>query len=117
MTTSTVRPPLGAVKPTLAFAAVPHELRRDPRLNPRAVVLAATLLEYARSKPSCWPSNGRLARDMHCSERTVRYALASLQAAGWAIVRRDADNRTGRLIVLAWRVPADVAAPRQSASA
>jgi hypothetical protein len=108
-----VRPDPAPVKSPLPFAALPHALRRDPRLTARAIVTAAALLEYARDRPSCWPSNARLARDMHCSPRTVRYALAALQAAGWVSVRHGADNATGRLIVLAWRVKV-VAAPRQS---
>src|SRR4051812_30381250 len=91
----------GAVKAVVPFAALPHELRRDPRLNPRAVVTAAALLEYARSSPSCWPSNARLARDMHCTARTVQNALADLLAAGWIAVRRGAANPTGRVIALA----------------
>lgn len=99
--TSSVRAPLGAVKP-LAFAALPHALRGDPRLNTRAIVTAATLLAYARDKPSCWPSIARLAADMRCSEGTARNGLRALRAAGWIAIR-PAANPTGRIIVLTWR--------------
>jgi hypothetical protein len=102
MSTSTVRAPLGAVK-SVPFAALPHELRRDPRLNPRAVVLAATLLEYARQRATCWPSNARLASDMRCSARTVQVALAALRAAGWITIDAGPDITCGRVICLSWR--------------
>ena len=32
----------------LAFAPLPHDLRKDPRLTTHAVTVAAALLEYAR---------------------------------------------------------------------
>jgi hypothetical protein len=86
----------------MVFAALPHQLRRDPRLNPRAVVLAAALLEYARDEASCWPSNARLAADMRCGPRTVQIALAALRDAGWIAVE-PADHQTGRVIRLLWR--------------
>jgi Helix-turn-helix domain len=94
------------------FAALPHELRKDPALRgkDKAILLAAALLEYARDKPSCWPSNARLALDLGCCPRTVQLALRDLQRAGWVRVELGADNPTGRLIVLVWR-EADCAPP------
>ena len=96
----------GAKTQSLPFAALPHELRKDPRLkgNRTAIVLAAALLEYARARDSCWPSNRRLAEDLGCCQQTVRNALAALQAAGWVRVEHGASNPTGRVIWLTWRV-------------
>src|SRR5271165_4732359 len=93
-------------KTSIPFAALPHELRKDPRLkgNRTAIVLAAALLEYARARDSCWPSNRRLAEDIGCCQQTVRNALAALQAAGWVRVEHGASNPTGRVIWLTWRV-------------
>ena len=90
---------------SLPFAALPHELRKDPRLkgNRTAIVLAAALLEYARASDSCWPSNRRLAEDLGCCPQTIRNALAALQAAGWVRVEHGAGNPTGRVIWLTWR--------------
>ena len=90
---------------SLPFAALPHELRKDPRLkgNRTAIVLAAALLEYARATDSCWPSNRRLAEDLGCCPQTIRNALAALQAAGWVRVEHGASNPTGRIIWLTWR--------------
>ena len=95
----------GAKTQSLPFAALPHELRKDPRLkgNRTAIVLAATLLEYARARDSCWPSNRRLAEDLGCCPQTIRNALAALQAAGWVRVEHGASNPTGRIIWLTWR--------------
>jgi hypothetical protein len=90
---------------SLPFAALPHQLRKDPRLkgNRTAIVLAAALLEYARAGDSCWPSNRRLAEDLGCCLQTIRNALAALQDAGWVHVELGAGNPTGRLIHLTWR--------------
>src|SRR3954453_17161230 len=84
------------------FSALPHALRKDPALrsHDKAILLAAALLEYARDKPSCWPSNRRLAQDLGCSSRTVQLALAALREAGWIRVEHGVD---GRRIWLAWR--------------
>jgi hypothetical protein len=95
----------GAKTQSLPFAALPHELRKDPQLkgNRTAIVLAAALLEYARASDSCWPSNRRLAEDLGCCPQTIRNALAALQAAGWVRVEHGASNPTGRVIWLTWR--------------
>jgi hypothetical protein len=95
----------GAKTQSLPFAALPHQLRKDPRLkgNRTAIVLAAALLEYARASDSCWPSNRRLAEDLGCCPQTIRNALAALQAAGWVRVEHGASNPTGRVIWLTWR--------------
>src|SRR5512135_3568618 len=92
-------------KTSVPFAALPHELRKDPQLkgNRTAIVLAAALLEYARARDSCWPSNRRLAEDLGCCPQTIRNALAALQAAGWVRVEHGASNPTGRVIWLTWR--------------
>lgn len=93
------------VPSTRPFAALPHDLRKDPNLRGRdkAILLAAALLEYARGKPSCFPSNRRLAEDLGCCPRTVQLALAALKRAGWIRVELGTDTPTGRRIVLAWR--------------
>jgi Helix-turn-helix domain len=86
---------------TLPFAALPHDLRKDPRLRgkDKAILLAAALLQYACDKPSCYPSNARLAADLNCCYRSVQYALAQLRDAGWIAVEQGTD---GRVIHLLW---------------
>jgi hypothetical protein len=107
------RPDQGTNPPPLPFAALPHQLRKDPRLKGHrtAVVLAAALLEYARDSPHCWPSNRRLAEDLGVCQQTVRNALATLQAAGWCRVEHRVGNPTGRLIWLCWRAAPEQATP------
>src|SRR5512135_2332265 len=93
-------------KTQLPFAALPHDLRKDPRLkrNRTAIVLAAALLEYAPGvKPSCYPTNARLASDLGCCEQTIRNALADLQSAGWIRIARGSNQPNGRRIWLTWR--------------
>ena len=50
-------------KTQLPFAALPHDLRKDPGLRgkDKAILLAAALLEYACDQASCYPTNARLA--------------------------------------------------------
>ena len=95
----------GTQAQSLPFSALPHELRKDPRLkgNRTAIVLAAALLEYARSKPSCYPSNARLAEDLGVCQQTIRNALAALVATGWVKVVLGPDQPNGRTIWLCWR--------------
>src|SRR5512135_1711942 len=100
------RPDRGTKPHPLPFAALPHDLRKDPRLkgNRTAIVLAAALLEYAPGvKPSCYPTNARLAEDLGCCEQTVRTALAALQSAGWIRIALGANQPNGRRIWLTWR--------------
>jgi hypothetical protein len=104
---SALSPPDRGTKIQLPFAALPHDLRKDPRLkrNRTAIVLAAALLEYAPGiKSSCYPTNTRLAADLGCCEQTVRTALAALQAAGWIKIVRGSNQPNGRRIWLTWRM-------------
>lgn len=111
--TASLRAPAPPVKSCLPFAALPHELRRDRRLNPRAIVTAATLLEYARAKAECWPTVGRLADDMGIRPRAVQLALAALRAAGWIDVIDAPDKPAGRVFRLLWGGARDCAPPAQ----
>jgi hypothetical protein len=86
---------------TLPYSALPHALREDPRLRrkDKAILLAAALLQYACDKPSCYPSNARLAADLNCCYRSVQYALAQLRDAGWIAVEQGPG---GRVVHLLW---------------
>jgi hypothetical protein len=105
-------------RPRRPYSPVPHDLRKDPRLKCRDIAVAAALLAFARDKPTCWPSNARLAAETGCrSVRTIQASLARLRAAGWIHVEQGASNPTGRLITLVWRAeecapPAPPVAPR-----
>lgn len=95
-------PSAGRNKPKFPFAAIPHNLVSDSRLNPTDVRLVAVILRYARAKPWAWPSNRRLAAELGCSVRTVQACLQRLKACGW-LRTVPAANPTGRRIILVWR--------------
>ena len=88
----------------------PTSFARTPALkgNRTAIVLAAALLEYARARDSCWPSNRRLAEDLGCCPQTIRNALATLQAdrLGPGRARGQQSDRPDYL--------ADLAGPEQA---
>ncbi|MBV8556098.1 MAG: helix-turn-helix domain-containing protein [Planctomycetaceae bacterium] len=71
--------------------------------NQTAIVLAATLLEYARAKAYCYPTNATLAADMGCCVSTIQNALAALRAAGWVRLELGSNQPNGRRIWLTWR--------------
>jgi DNA-binding Lrp family transcriptional regulator len=96
------RPP-GGRKAFLAYSAPPHDLVADPRLTPTDVRIAAALMFWARGKDHCWPSDRTIGARVGRSPGTVQRSLRRLEAAGWIRREKTAANRTGRLIVLAWR--------------
>lgn len=102
----------------LPFAALPHALVDDRRLNGTQVRLAAVLCRYARSKAECWPAVATLATALGLGRRSVQLSLRALERAGW-IGTRPAENPTGRVIFLTWRIapPAGDCAPRAQGSA
>jgi hypothetical protein len=98
-------PSPGKSKHPHPFSALPHALRKDPRVkgNNLAIVLAAALLEYCRDRPSCYPTNATLAEDLGCAPSTIRAALAVLKATGWVRVVIGPRCPNGRRIFLTWR--------------
>jgi Helix-turn-helix domain len=95
--------PVKGCKTRLPFAALPHALVDDQRLTATMVRLAAVLLRYARGKPECWPSVATLALDLGRCRRTAQLCLRGLEAAGW-LATCPADNPTGRVLLLVWRL-------------
>src|SRR3954467_13582145 len=89
-------------KTVVPFAALPHDIAADPRLTPTDVRVLLALLFWARSSPTCWPSDpsigSRIGRSVGTLPRSPR-RLVDLAPIG----RRPDDNPTGRLIVLLWR--------------
>jgi len=64
-----------------AFVPVPVELLRSDSLSSVSLKLYLILLSYCGPKTIAWPSQGRLAQDMHLSERRVRRLLVELVEA------------------------------------
>jgi hypothetical protein len=92
-----------ALPPRRPFAALPHDLAADPRITPTDKTLLLALTFWARDKDRCWPADASIARRIGRSEATVQRRLLHLEALG--IIRRQKtdNNRTGRIIFLAWR--------------
>ena len=95
--------PSGGRKGVLPYSALPHDLVADHRLSPTDVRVAAALMFWARGKDHCWPSDGTIGARVGRSPGTVQRSLRRLEAAGWIAREKTTANRTGRLIVLAWR--------------
>ncbi len=76
----------------------------------RDVAVAHTLAGYANKDGSrAHPGQGRLARDLCSSERTIRRSLAWLSAAGWLTVTQRGRRKLGEADVFGLTVPAPVA--------
>lgn len=73
------------------FAMLP-EVVLFADLPPRAVVLYAVLLRYARNEGSCWPGRETLAGRLRCTVDTIDRALRVLAEADLLLV----EDRPGR---------------------
>lgn len=102
---ATVQPRLAGASKVRPFDPIPRDLRNDRRLTDGDVRLAAALIGYARNKADCWPSNARLASELGVTPRTIRNRLRRLEGAEWFRCIPDDGNRTGRRILLCWRLP------------
>lgn len=76
----------------------PYDARRlvmSRTLPPTQKFVLLILAEYADEAWSCYPGQSRIAANTGFSERTVRNALAELEAAG-LIARKPRFNTSGR---------------------
>jgi hypothetical protein len=91
----------------LPFAAIPHDIQSDARLDPivdSAVVGA--LLYYARGDDRTIVSNATIAERLRCSLATIKRSMQRLESAEWVArerVKPTADNMTGRVVILLWK--------------
>ena len=95
-------------RPSVPFAALPHDIAADPRLSPTDLRVLAALLYYARQDPSCYPSDASLAARVHRHPGTVRRCLKRLEDLGYIrreFVQATPANPTGRLIHLTCTEP------------
>jgi hypothetical protein len=61
---------------------------RDASLKPRTKLLLLYLIERCGRNAASWPSVATIAAGTACSRRTVAYALAEAEAAGWLTRKR-----------------------------
>ena len=99
-----------------SFIMMPRAICDDPSLTPTERVLLTILTGYAfGDKPECYPSTATLAKKLGRHRDHVRRMIRGLQARGY-LVRRQADNRTGREILLGWRLASLAPPPPPSPS-
>ena len=63
-------------------------------LPSRAVNVYRYLRDCANENGQCWPSVSRIAKDLHCSESTVKRAIRELEQAGF--IAHESRYRTYR---------------------
>lgn len=83
-----MRSPLEAIRAA-------KEIDTLPNGQPMTMPLSHALVVLASYWPNIWPSQERLAREMHCSRRHVNRLLGELEESGM-IVRLPASGRTTR---------------------
>ncbi|NWJ46960.1 MAG: helix-turn-helix domain-containing protein [Chloroflexi bacterium] len=64
------------------FVQIPVNIIANPNLTPAALKLYLVLMAYCGPKPCAWPSQARLAEEMHITERRVRDLLKELTDEG-----------------------------------
>jgi hypothetical protein len=62
---------------------------RSSEIGPSAFQVYGAIARYADEARRAWPGIGRLVVMTGLSPRSIRYALAKLQSAGWIVVSRD----------------------------
>jgi DNA-binding MarR family transcriptional regulator len=76
------------------FTQVPNFLLKSDELSSGDKLAFAMLLSYAWQNDFCFPGQGRLAKDLGLSDRSVRTNLKSLERNGLLRIRRRGQGRT-----------------------
>lgn len=82
------------------FAQVPRAVLKADRLSRNAKCLYALLLDYAWQKDSCFPGQGKLAKDLCVSERTIRRDLIELKEHRLIDWNQRGKNKTNLYYIL-----------------
>ncbi|NWJ53230.1 MAG: helix-turn-helix domain-containing protein, partial [Bacteroidetes bacterium] len=64
------------------FVQIPVNIIANPNITPAALKLYLVLMAYCGAKSCAWPSQARLAEEMHITERRVRDLLKELTDEG-----------------------------------
>jgi hypothetical protein len=100
----------------LGFSQVPRAVLRARQLSDKAKIVYALLLDYAWQEGSCFPGQGRLAQDLHTTERTVRRCLSELKAYHLVDWKQRGLNQTNvyYILPLAGNPNLDLGAPERT---
>jgi hypothetical protein len=86
----------------VAYTMVPNPILEDERLSMGAKLTYAMLLKYAWYDNQVYPGQATLARQMGCTERSVRTYLHELDEVGLLAVEQRGLGRTNVYTLTAW---------------
>jgi len=76
------------------YTKIPNEIFEKSQLSIQARYLYCVLLKYCGKDEWCYPSQLTLAKQIGCTDRTVREYLSELKNAGLVIIVRKGWNRS-----------------------
>jgi len=95
------------------FVQIPVVVITNPNITTAALKLYMVLMAYCGAKSCAWPSQARLAEEMHISERRVRDLLKELTDEGLITVAHQMGT-TNTYYVDKYRVKKPVAVPEEN---
>lgn len=82
------------------FSQTPIWMTCDDRISDHAHRLLVYLLWRQGKDESCWPSLGRMARDLRVSRETIRRRLRELERAGYLVTRHRRGTSSRYTVIL-----------------
>ena len=82
------------------FSQTPIWMTCDDRISDHAHRLLVYLLWRQGKDDSCWPSLGRMARDLRVSRETIRRRLRELERAGYLVTRHRQGTSSRYTVML-----------------
>jgi len=79
------------------FAKIHKEDASDPRLTPTAFRLLTWLLAQAMGGPFAYASVRQLSEELHCSERSIQYAIKLLEKLEYYVIVPSTHLTVGRV--------------------
>jgi hypothetical protein len=84
------------------YVQVPSAFMRSPKFSATAKVLYGVLLSYAGQRCVAWPGQETLCEAVGVSPKTLRNAIAELEASGLVIPKRNGAGKTMRYVIRKW---------------
>jgi hypothetical protein len=75
------------------WTGVPNFILESKEISVGAKLIYAMLLKYAREMDECFPGQGRLAKDIGASERSVRTWLKELEKMSLVSIKQRGQGR------------------------
>lgn len=90
------------------FTQLPNYILKDTRLSFGARLTFAVLLSYAWQEGSCFPGQGRMAKDLGTTDRSIRTFLTELKTKGYVDWKQQGLNKPNIYYILDYQ-PLDAA--------